>query len=115
MKGCILKAHLEGQEWQTTLFTSGLDIFEKRKHQKKGGLKQRTQASLYILYWGFKKTPCKACLLLCNTKNSKNYIFFHSLIIEFLWFAWLRLKFEEKIHTDAIVNASREEDSPYQG
>ena len=38
MKGCILKAHLEGQEWQTTLFTSGLDIFEKRK-QKKGGLK----------------------------------------------------------------------------
>ena len=28
-----------------------------REHQKKGALKQEIEASLYTLYWGFKKIP----------------------------------------------------------
>ena len=28
---------------------------KKRKHQKKSALKQKIEASLYTLYWGFKK------------------------------------------------------------
>ena len=30
---------------------------KKREHQKKGALKQKIEASLYTLYWGFKKIP----------------------------------------------------------
>ena len=47
-----------------------------------------------------------------NKKSSKSSIFFYSLIIEFLWFAWIWLKFEEKIQTKAIVNIYREEHRP---
>ena len=50
-----------------------------------------------------------------NKNNSKGSIFSHSLIIEFLWFAKLWLKFEEKIHSKAFVNMSREEHYQYQG
>ena len=65
----------------------GFEIFlEKREHQKKGVLKKRTGEPLYILHWGFKKIPRKACLLFCNKKNSKSSISFHSLIIEFIKF-----------------------------
>ena len=32
-------------------------FFKKREHQKKGTLKQKIEASLYTLYWGFKKIP----------------------------------------------------------
>ena len=28
-----------------------------REHQKKGALKQKTEALLYTFYWGFKKIP----------------------------------------------------------
>ena len=37
---------------------SSLDVeifLKKREHQKKGALKQKIEASLYTLYWGFKK------------------------------------------------------------
>ena len=38
----------------------GFEIFlKKREHQKKGALKQKIEASLYILYWGFKEIPFK--------------------------------------------------------
>ena len=38
----------------------GVEIFwKKREHQKKGALKQKTEASLCTLYWGFKKIPFK--------------------------------------------------------
>ena len=30
---------------------------KKRKHQKKGTLKQNVETSLYTLYWGFEKIP----------------------------------------------------------
>ena len=30
---------------------------KKRKHQKKGALKQNVETSLYTLYWGFEKIP----------------------------------------------------------
>ena len=34
----------------------GVEIFDKqREHQTKGDLKQKIKASLYTLYWGFKK------------------------------------------------------------
>ena len=42
MKGCILEANLEGQGWQTTLFTIllvliwGWDVFEKGETSEKG-------------------------------------------------------------------------------
>ena len=40
----------------------GAEIFlKKREHQKIFTLKQRIE---YVLYWGFKKMKCKACLLL---------------------------------------------------
>ena len=32
-------------------------FFKKRKHQKKNALKQKIEAFLYTLYWGFKKVP----------------------------------------------------------
>ena len=36
----------------------GVKIFlKKREHQKKGSLKQKIEASLYNLCWGFKKIP----------------------------------------------------------
>ena len=36
----------------------GVEIFLKnREHQKKGALKQKIEASLYTLHWGFKKIP----------------------------------------------------------
>ena len=42
----------------------GVKIFlKKREHQKKSALKERIEAPLWTLYWGFKKIPCKACLL----------------------------------------------------
>ena len=34
----------------------GVEVFfKKREHQKKGALKQKIEASLYTLYWDFKK------------------------------------------------------------
>ena len=36
----------------------GLEIFLlKREHQNNGSLKLKIEASLYTLYWGFKKIP----------------------------------------------------------
>ena len=36
----------------------GVEIFfKKREDQKKGALKKKAEASLYTLYWGFKKNP----------------------------------------------------------
>ena len=36
----------------------GVKIFlKKRQHQKKGELKEKIEAFLYTLYWGFKKIP----------------------------------------------------------
>ena len=32
-------------------------FFKKREHQNKGALKQKIEASLYTLYWGFKEIP----------------------------------------------------------
>ena len=44
-------------------FNLGVEIFlKKRKHQKKGALKQKIKAPLYTLHWDFKKILCKACL-----------------------------------------------------
>ena len=58
------EANLEGQEWQKNtvnqFFGSNLwvQIFLKmREYQKKGALKQKIEASLYTLDWGFKKIP----------------------------------------------------------
>ena len=35
-----------------------VEIFlKKRKHQKKGAVKEKIEASLYTLYWSFKKIP----------------------------------------------------------
>ena len=78
-------------------------FFKKREYQKR-------------MRWnrGLRHLCSKACLLftfffLGCEKNSKSSIFFHSLIIEFLWFFWLRLEFEEKIHTKVIVKVSKKE------
>ena len=39
-------------------FNLGVEILLKeREHQKKGALKKKIEASLYTLYWGFKKIP----------------------------------------------------------
>ena len=51
MKRCILEANLEGERWQTTMF------LKKEEHRKKDALKQKIEAPLYLLYWGFKKIP----------------------------------------------------------
>ena len=90
----------------------GDEIFlKKMEHQKKYAWKERTEAPMYILYWNFKKIPRKACLLFCNKRNSKGSIFCHSLIIEFTRLAWLWLRFEEKIHTNASINVLRRRSS----
>ena len=40
----------------------GLRYFcEKREYPKKGALKQKIEASLYTLYWGFKEIPFTLC------------------------------------------------------
>ena len=65
MKGCIIEANLEqpGQVVNNIayqFFGSNLrvDIFLKTKeHQKKGALKQKTEVSLYTMYWGFIPFP----------------------------------------------------------
>ena len=51
--------HFVGPDLEVQIF------LKKREHHKKGLLKQRTEAPLHTLYWGFKKTPSKACLLFC--------------------------------------------------
>ena len=40
-----------GSNWVIEIF------LKKREHQKKGEIKQKIEASLYTLYWGFKKIP----------------------------------------------------------
>ena len=65
MKGRILEADLTGRTRvvNNTVYHSvdsnlGVEILlEKREHQKKGALKQMIEASLYTLFWGFKKIP----------------------------------------------------------
>ena len=40
-----------GSNWVIEIF------LKKREHQIKGEIKQKIEASLYTLYWGFKKIP----------------------------------------------------------
>ena len=64
-----LEAYLEGQGWQTTLFTicwfypGGWDIFEKERTSEKDALKERFEVPLYTFYWDFMKICCKACVV----------------------------------------------------
>ena len=54
----------------------GVEIFlKKRKHQKKGALKSKIEASLYTFYWGFKKIAFKlyTYVLANTTKRCKVY------------------------------------------
>ena len=90
-----------------------LGYFWKRGNVEKGCVKIKDWGTSVHVALGVEKTSTQSLstflLLFGNKKNSKSYISFPSLIIEFFWFAWLWLKFKEKIHTNAIDNTSREE------
>ena len=79
MKGCIPQANLEGPRvvknivYQFAGFNLWVQIFLKmREHQKKGALKQKTEASLYTLDWGFKKIPVALDTYVLVTKILQN-------------------------------------------
>ena len=67
----------------------GVEIsLKKMEHQKKGALRQKIEASLYILYWGFKKIPFKlytyivAKILQNSAKESTGELFLMALKID---------------------------------
>ena len=74
------------------VLTWGLRHFWKRWNIRKGCVTIEDWGTSYTLYWGFKKILCEACLPFNSffgyKKNSKSFIFFHSLIIQFLWFVY---------------------------
>ena len=80
----------------------GIEIlFKKRGHQKKCAWKQKIEAPLFTLCYGVSR---KFYVNSVSFFNLKALFFFHSLIIVFLWFAQIWLKFEEKKHTKTIFN-----------
>ena len=58
MEGCIIEANIagQGQGWLPISWDVGVEIL-KKVHHKKGVLKQKSDASLYTLYWDFKIIP----------------------------------------------------------
>ena len=91
----------------------GWDFFENEGTSEKGCFETEDCGTSIHFVLGFQENFMQilpdVLLFFGNKKNSKSSIFFQSLIIELLLFALLWLKFEEKIHTKAIVNVFRED------
>ena len=90
----------------------GLRYFWKRGNIRKGCVS--IEAPLYSLYWGFKKTICKACLLF----NCFLVIFWKLYFLSLLdyWNSLICLAMAQiwgKDTTKAIVKLSREDHPPY--
>ena len=66
----------------------GLEIFLlKREHQNNGSLKLKIEASLYTLYWGFKKIPFTlyTYVLTKILQNMKNLYINWLLVSKIMW------------------------------
>ena len=103
--------HLVGSNLEFEIFCG------KEETSEKGCIEIEDWGACVHFVLGFQEKNLSAFLLIYgNKKNSKSFIFFHSLIIEFPWFAklWPQIRWK-KIRAKAIFNVSREKQSLISG
>ena len=104
------------QDWLIPFVGSNLGVetfLKKMEHQKmmryNRGLMHLCIVFIEVSRKFYVKPVCLLIFFFGYKRNSESSIFFHSLIIEFLWLASQWLKFEEKIYIKIIIKVSSEE------
>ena len=116
MRGCIIEVN---PEWLVWKLTCSFDILLILSRWLRYSLKKRGQQNkgILILNLDVQKTQkfMQVCLLMYCFSGIRRRIafkrpldlYFNSLIIQFLWFAWLQFRIKEKMYTKVVFDVFR--------